>query len=160
MELATAFKGSKQRVNALLGAHAVMAAVTGSLAVLTPHLFEWFMVHHGEAFALRDNADASQKVTHLVTRLYGSLIVGQAVIVYSARQSSDAFMRRALVQAYWLVFTLTSLALLRFQTTPGLNQSAWNWANIALFVSLAVSYGWFALFERISVFESLGKAER
>ena len=156
---AGAFKGTKQRINALLGAHAAMAALTGSLAVALPHLFEWFMVHHGESFALRDNADASQKVTHLVTRLYGALILGQAHIAWSARQSSDAFMRRALVQAYWLVFTLTSLALLRFQTTPGLAQSPWNWANIFLFSTLAVAYGWFAFFERVAVFEALGKAE-
>jgi len=156
---AAAFKGTKSRINSLFAAHAFMALITGSLAFLLPHLFEWFMVHHGEHFALRDNADASQKVTHLVTRLYGSLILGQAWITWNARRISDAYIRRALVQAYWLVFTLTALSLLRFQTTPGLNQSQWNFVNIFLFTGLSVAYGWFAFFERIHVFEALGKAE-
>ena len=90
------------------------------------------MIHHGEKFALRDNSDSSQKVTHLVTRLYGALILGQAWITWNARRITDAHIRRALVQAYWAVITLTALALLRFQTTPGLNQSPWNWANMCV----------------------------
>lgn len=116
-------------------------------------------------------------------------------------------MRRALVRAYWIVFTLTALALLRAQMTPGGNFSPLNWANILLFTLLAVAYacayivvggggvnrgggvqptwvlGWaasssptaparlrppnpprcmyagFSFFERIAVFEALGKAE-
>lgn len=93
-------------------------------------------------------------------RLYGALILGQSVITWHARKISDAQVRRALVQAYWLVFTLTALGLLRAQTTPGGDLSPWNWTNIFFFTGLAVAYGWFAFFERIAVFEALGKSEK
>ena len=66
-------------------------------------------------------------------------------------------MRRALLQAYWVVFTLTSLALLRAQVTAGGNMAASNWFNIVGFVGLALAYGWFAFLEQERAFEGLGK---
>lgn len=68
---------TKRRVDALFMVHAGFCAAAGSLAFLLPHLFEWFAVHHGEQLALRDNTDDAQKVTHLITRLYGALILAQ-----------------------------------------------------------------------------------
>lgn len=59
---------TKRRIDTLFLVHSIMAGITGGLAFVLPHLFEWFMIHHGEKFSLRDNSDASQKVTHLVTR--------------------------------------------------------------------------------------------
>ena len=91
-------KSTKRRIDALFAGHAIMAGVLGTLAVLLPHLFEWMLVHHGEKFSLRDNSDVSQKVTHLVVRLYGALILGQAWIVWHARRISEPAVRRALVQ--------------------------------------------------------------
>lgn len=91
-------KSTKKRIDTLFAGHAVMAAVLGGLAVLLPHLFEWMLIHHGEKFSLRDNSDVSQKVTHLVVRLYGALILGQAWIVWHARRISEPAVRRALVQ--------------------------------------------------------------
>lgn len=66
-------------------------------------------------------------------------------------------MRRALVQAYWATFTLTSLSLLRAQVTPGGNMSPYNWLNIVMFTALALAYSWFAFFEQERAFEGLGK---
>lgn len=59
---------TKKRIDNLFLVHSLMAGVLGTVAFVLPHLFEWFLIHHGEAFSLRDNSDASQKVTHLVTR--------------------------------------------------------------------------------------------
>jgi hypothetical protein len=73
----------------------------------------------------------------------------QAWITHVARQSHDAVMRRGLVQAYWGTFTLTTLALLRAQVTPGGMMSPWNWLNIAAFLSLSVAYAYFAFFEKV-----------
>ena len=72
-------KGTKKRIDSLFFLHSLMAALLGTMGFVLPHLFEYFMVHHGEKFSLRDNSDASQKVTHLVTRLYGGLILGQVI---------------------------------------------------------------------------------
>jgi alkylation response protein AidB-like acyl-CoA dehydrogenase len=69
---------AKKRVDNLFLTHAIMAIVSGLLAFIFPHAFEWFMVHHGEKLAFRDNIGSDeQKVTHLVTRLYGALIISQ-----------------------------------------------------------------------------------
>jgi hypothetical protein len=38
--------------------------------------------------------------------------------------------------------------------------SALNWLNISLFVGLAGGYGYFAVFEKIAVFEGLGGKSR
>jgi len=151
-------KATKRKVDMLLYSHFVFALVAGSLAFIVPHIFEYFMIHHGEKFALRDNGDPAQKVEHLTVRLYGALILAQAVITWSARKSNDAAWRRALVQAYCLCFSLTTLALARAQLTPGGNFNNANWINILMFAGLSVAYGWFAFFEKVTAFEGLGKA--
>ena len=147
---------TKRRVDALLQAHAVLAAVAGAAAFLLPHVFEWFLLPHGEALGRANTGDAS-KIEHLSIRLYGALIAAQAWICWSARRAASAEMWRALVQAYGACFALTAAALLRAQLTPGGGLAAANWLNIAGFAALAAAYGYFALFEKIAVFEGLGK---
>ena len=68
-----------------------------STTAQTPHVFEWFMVHHGEKLTLRGNGDDESKVTHLVIRIYGALILAQAWMTWSARKC-DAQIRRAMIQ--------------------------------------------------------------
>lgn len=80
--------------------------------------------------------------------------------MWNARRVSDAHVRRALVQAYFAVFALSTLALLRAVLTEGGGLSAWNWLNILLMAALTTFYGWFALYERIAVFEGLDKVAR
>jgi hypothetical protein len=70
---------TKNRVDILFICHSICALISGSLAFIFPHLFEFFMIHHGETLTLRDN-DPADKVTHLVIRLYGALIIGQVHI--------------------------------------------------------------------------------
>ena len=67
---------AKKRVDALFVAHSVVALVCGVVAVALPHVFEWFLIHHGETLKLVDR-DADQKVTHLIIRMYGALILAQ-----------------------------------------------------------------------------------
>lgn len=111
---------AKRRMDRLFVTHAVVAGVAGVMAFVFPHLFEWFMIHHGEQLALRDNGgNDDQKVTHMVTRMYGSLIVAQAWITWRVRTISDADTRRTLVQANAATFALTTLTLLRAQLTEG-----------------------------------------
>ena len=112
----------KRKIDALFLAHAIFAVAAGSVAfvvsdsttrpssfsldtvrtldsatVQTPHVFEWFMVHHGEKLTLRGNGDDESKVTHLVIRIYGALILAQAWMTWSARKC-DAQIRRAMIQ--------------------------------------------------------------
>ena len=152
--------GDKLAVDRLFAVHTVFAAVAGALAVVVPHVWEFFFLHHAgetlQLFASTRNDD--QKVTHLVIRLFGGLIVAQAFSVWAARSVADAPMRRALVRAYFVAFALMTLSLLRAQTTTGGGFNALNWLNIAGFGALAALYGWFAFVRPIAVFEGLGKA--
>eukprot|EP00930_Biecheleria_cincta_P039071 TRINITY_DN26875_c0_g1_i1.p1 TRINITY_DN26875_c0_g1~~TRINITY_DN26875_c0_g1_i1.p1 ORF type:complete len:163 (+),score=21.39 TRINITY_DN26875_c0_g1_i1:19-507(+) len=147
----------KQRLNLLLTAHAAVAAVCGVGAFLLPHLFCFFLGEewHG---SWRWNPDDGQvKITHVIIRIYGALIVGQAIIVWQVKQTDDGALRRGVVKAYFVVFTLTFLALLRAHLTD----STWhviNWLNILLFGALAAFYGWFSWVNPPPVFEGLGKA--
>jgi hypothetical protein len=147
-------RSQRRRLDALLAAHAVVAAVVGAAAVLAPNVWEWFVLHHaGEALAVRSTANDDQKVTHLVIRMYGALIAAQAYIVASARAHPHAESRRALVRAYTAAFAVTTLALLRAQLT-GAGLSGAAWLVIALFAALTGGYGWFAFVEPIAVFKS------
>lgn len=154
---------TKRRVDTLLQVHAAVAAASGAAAFLLPHVFEYFLIPHGESLSVsgggssRGNTGDASKIEHLSIRLYGALIAAQAWICWSARRAASAEMRRALVQAYAACFALTAAALLRAQLTPGGGLAAANWLNIAGFAALAAAYGYFALFERIAVFEGLGK---
>ncbi|CAE8713460.1 unnamed protein product, partial [Polarella glacialis] len=150
--------GQKTRLNYLLLAHTVVAATFGTVAFLLPHLFGFFLGEewHG---SWRFNPEEGQvKITHVVIRIYGALIVGQSLIVWEVRKTDDGVVRRAIVRAYFVVFTLTTLALLRAQLTD----STWhvaNLLNLLLFGALAGFYGWFYWFNPPPVFEGLGKGE-
>ncbi|CAE8626670.1 unnamed protein product [Polarella glacialis] len=79
-------------------------------------------------------------------------------MVWEVRKTDDGVVRRAIVRAYFVVFTLTTLALLRAQLTD----STWhvaNLLNLLLFGALAGFYGWFYWFNPPPVFEGLGKGE-
>ena len=158
-------RASKRAVDTLFLAHAVFALAFGLTAFLVPHVWEWFMAHHaGETLRVfRSGANTlndDQKVTHLVIRLYGALVLGQAHIVYSARAITEPLVRRALVQAYAVVFGLMTAALLRASLTEGGSFSpAFAVANISAFATLTAVYAYFAVLQPIAVFEGLGKAE-
>jgi hypothetical protein len=89
--------------------------------------------------------------------LLSPISIPQFWIVWSARRIEDAYARRALVQAYFIVFLLTTLALLRAQLTPGGHFNMFNWVNIGMFGFLSVYYAYFVFVEKISVFEGLDK---
>jgi hypothetical protein len=78
---------TKARIDRLFVAHTGVATIAGLMALLLPHVWEWFMISHGETLSLRDNASGEQKVTHLVIRLYGALILGQVRAEACARAS-------------------------------------------------------------------------
>lgn len=151
-------RSTKDRIDKLFYIHAICATAIGALAYVLPHLFEFFVLPHGEAFAIRANQDSASKLEHTTIRLYGALIVAQGWITWHARKTQDAPFRRALVQAYFGCFVLTTLALLRAQLTEGSIFSSLNWLNIGLFAFLSSAYGWFSLVEKIKAFEGLAKA--
>lgn len=144
-------------VDTLFTAHACASAAAGVIAFLVPHFFEFFLVPHGEKLALRNNAVPGDRVEHLLVRMYGALVVGQAYIAWAARMNPDAQFRRSLVHAFAGVFSLTFLALLRAQLAPNGPLSPWNWLNILLFASLAGGYGYYSFIEPIRTFEGIGK---
>jgi hypothetical protein len=119
------------------------------LAVVLPHVFESFMVAHSDSEGWHPGG--SEKIVHLVIRLYGCLILGQGFIVWAARSMGDGDMRKALVSAYALIFGLTFLSLLRAQVTGGM--LAVNWLNVGLFGRLCAFYSWFVFVQPPVVYE-------
>ncbi|CAM9848316.1 unnamed protein product [Heterosigma akashiwo] len=94
----------------------------------------------------------------VIIRCYGCLIFVQGWITWNARKVSDGKIRKTFVEAYFVAFLLTFIALLRGQLTEGTVFHFFNWLNILGFLGLTVLYGYFIFFEKISVFEGLDKA--
>lgn len=136
---------AQSRLDMLFAGHIAVAAMAGPLAILLPRAYLWFL--HEE----NPINDAGLEVSDIVIRLYGSLICGQGILVHAARKSTDANTRRSFVQAYTVVFALTTASLLWAQFTG--HFSSLNWLNILMFGSLLVGYGYFGVFERISTFQ-------
>eukprot|EP00927_Polykrikos_kofoidii_P079644 TRINITY_DN7643_c0_g1_i1.p1 TRINITY_DN7643_c0_g1~~TRINITY_DN7643_c0_g1_i1.p1 ORF type:complete len:184 (+),score=30.53 TRINITY_DN7643_c0_g1_i1:63-554(+) len=145
----------KRRLDTLLTFHACSAAAIGGLAIIFPHMFGIFFGEEAHGSLVRWNPDDGQtKITHVVIRIYGALICGQSIIVWHVRKCSDGELRRALVFAYFVVFSLTSLVLVRSQFTDD-HWHTVNWVNISFFVALALFYGWFCFFNPPPTFEGL-----
>jgi len=143
----------KLRLDTLFLIHSIVAWLSGGLAFALPHVFEAFMVAHEDTEGWHPGG--SEKIVHLVIRLYGAIILAQGFITWTARQVSDGSMRKGLVQAYAVMFGLTFAALLRAQATGGMLPL--NWLNVALFGALCAFYSWFVFVQPPSVFELPGR---
>jgi hypothetical protein len=146
-------------LDSLFLCHALCAASCGALAFVFPHVFGFFLGEEWhDGFRYNPTDDPEVKVAHVCIRLYGALILGQAPIVWHIRKTESASVRRGVVQAYTLVFTLTTLALVRAILTD----DHWHllaWLNVVLFGGLAAAYGFFSFILPEPVFQGLGKSE-
>jgi len=156
-EVAAPHAVKSQRLDHLLVAHAVLAAACGGAALLAPQFFGVFFTGDlGGAFMRWSPDEQHMRLMHMVVRLYGALILGQAPIAWVVRSSTDAGVRRGVAQAYFFVFVATALVLVKAL----LMEDFWRpsgWLNVLLFGGLATSYGWFNCFGPPSVFESVAK---
>jgi hypothetical protein len=149
-------KALRRQVDNLFMFTAAFTGIAGLLAVIVPNVFEYICLNHaGESLRLRDNQGDQTKITHLVIRLLGAMLLALAWIVFSIRQSADAFMRRAIVQAYSLCFIVSSLAMIRAIFTKGGNLSALNYLTTLVYVALASLYGFLASGNKIQVSRAL-----
>ena len=102
-------------------------ALSGAVAYLLPHVFGCFLVPHGEKLSLRDNSVRSDMEPHLILRLYGTAQLAFAYVSWSARALKDPEARRSLIRAFFLMYALCALAMLRAQLAHDSILSAWNW---------------------------------
>ena len=127
--------------------------------------------------ALTWECACAAQVAHVIVRLFGALVLGQSWLVWHARKITDGEIRRAFVQvcasraraclsagvtppplqAYFGVFTASTVALLRSHLTDPYWHPVRNPVCILCFGFLAVFYGWFALLQKPVVFEGLPK---
>ena len=80
--------------------------------------------------------------------MFGALVLGQAWLVWHARKINEGEIRRAFVQAYFGVFSTSTLALLRSHLTDPYWHPVRNPVAIATFGFLATFYGWFAFVQK------------
>mmetsp|Transcript_56267 Transcript_56267/g.127931 ORF Transcript_56267/g.127931 Transcript_56267/m.127931 type:complete len:169 (-) Transcript_56267:296-802(-) len=149
-------KAHKCLLDKLFLVHAFFAFLVGILAVLVPHLFGIFLGEglHGSFF--RWNPDDEQvRLTHVVIRMYGALVFGQGIMCYTMQWVSDGVVRRSVVVAYFVVFLLTEIVLLRSMLTDTHWHSV-NALNVGLFFFLTCFYGWVGFAQPPPGFEGLG----
>mmetsp|Transcript_12154 Transcript_12154/g.15744 ORF Transcript_12154/g.15744 Transcript_12154/m.15744 type:complete len:158 (+) Transcript_12154:49-522(+) len=146
----------KKKLDQLFVFHSVVAVFIGAFAILFPNLFYYFF-HSDGIVHPRHEAGCTHMVS-VIIRAYGCLIFIQGWIVWNARKVDDGRIRKTFVQAYFVCFVLTFMSLLRAQLTEDTLFNFFNWLNIVMFLFLAILYGYFIFFEKISVFEGLDKS--
>ena len=128
--------------------------VVGLLAVLVPEILVWLLHHSAEGFHKRHEGGAA-RIAFVIMRVFGCFVLAQAYILHVVRSLADGVIRRACVQAYFAAFSLTTLALARAQLTEDNPVRLSNWLVILIFAALSAGYGWFAVFERVHVYEGM-----
>jgi len=133
----------EERLELLFSLHAFIALVFGTTSIVYPRIYYFFFVPDWSVYSI----DVSwSPVFSVITRCYGSLILGQSWITFSARKNSNLKIKKALVQAYFIIFLLTFVSLLTAQLKE--NFHFLNWLNVLCFFCLCTFYGYFAVVDR------------
>ena len=147
---------AKARVNQLFMLHACILLGLGLLSSLYPEVLVFLLHHSKDGFHSRHEGGAV-RIAFVVMRVFGCFLLAQSYLLYIVKDITDGKVRKAVVQSYFAAFALTTVALARAQLTEDTPARLSNWLVITLFGGLTLAYGWFALVERVVVFEGLAK---
>ena len=87
-----------------------------------------------------------------IIRLYGTLILSQAWLVWKTRDVTNPHVRKTFVESYFVCFTI-STCVLGYRQVFSSDWNGLNWLTTTLFGTLAAIYGWFLLTKPAPEFE-------
>lgn len=139
----------RQRLDTLFAVHAFCSLVIGIVGYVFPksaHIF--FSTESEREFG----------VARAILRLYCSLIAAQGIMIWRARKINDGEIKRAFVQAYFLCFLFSTLALINEHTNNEgiVSGKLFGILKIIVMIALTAGYGWFTFFQPPVVFTGLG----
>ena len=119
-------------LNSLLAIHAAFEVFFGLGTLLVPALIVQPMAAPGTSFG---------EPLPMVLRLYGALALSMGLILWAARQSKDAGLRRWVVLAQFIHNALGLMVMLPLVLNGTLPAAAW--LNIIVWIVLTLAYSYF-----------------
>mmetsp|Transcript_24835 Transcript_24835/g.50867 ORF Transcript_24835/g.50867 Transcript_24835/m.50867 type:complete len:155 (+) Transcript_24835:103-567(+) len=138
----------RQRLDTLFMVHSMISVVVGTIGFLFPSSM-------GLVF-LTEN-DREFFVARAILRPTCALVLAQGMIIHRSRKIHDGQIKRAFVQAYFVCFFLSTVALIyEHASNSGVVSGKFmGTMKILGMISLTVGYGWFTFFQPPSVFQGL-----
>mmetsp|Transcript_6154 Transcript_6154/g.8805 ORF Transcript_6154/g.8805 Transcript_6154/m.8805 type:complete len:179 (+) Transcript_6154:91-627(+) len=138
----------KQRLNSLFAIHAICSLIIGSIGFLMPGLATLF-------FSTENDRELG--VARAISRLYCALILAQGIMIWTARRINEGEIKRAFVQAYFICFLLSTIALFIEHTNNQgvVSGKLMGILKILAMICLTLGYGWFTFFQPPAVFMGL-----
>eukprot|EP00536_Pseudo-nitzschia_multiseries_P012278 jgi/Psemu1/308970/fgenesh1_kg.461_\ len=102
-------------------------------------------------------SDREYSVARAILRPTCALILAQGLIIHRSRKINDGQIKRAFVQAYFICFFMSTLALIyEHVSNSGVVSGKFiGVMKIMFMIFLTVGYGWFTFFQPPSVFQGL-----
>lgn len=143
------FVSPRQRLDTLFAVHAFCSLLIGVLGYVFPKAANIFF---------STESDREFGVARVILRLYCSLIAAQGIMIWRARKINDGEIKRAFVQAYFLCFLFSTIALVNEHTKNQgiLTAKFFGIMKIVVMIALTICYGWFTFFQPPVVFCGLG----
>lgn len=135
----------KHRLNTLFAIHAICSVCMGLVGYLCPHAASFFFLVE---------STRERHVAQVIIKLFCCLIAAQGIMIWKARAINDGEIKRAFVQAYFLCFLFSTLALINehMQNRGVVSGRFFGVMKIFSFLFLTMSYGWFTFFQPPVVF--------
>jgi len=125
-----AFEGEQMKLSVLLAVNAAIAAAFGLGFVLVP------------AEVVATYGVALPAGSAVVARLFGAMLVGQAVLSWQARAAGPSEALRAIVLGFFVAETLGFVLAVHAVVTGAVN--VLGWSTVAIYAFLAAGFGVFA----------------
>jgi hypothetical protein len=138
----------RQRLDTLFMVHSVFSVVIGTIGFFFPSTM-------GLIFLTENNREFL--VARAILRPTCALILAQGIIIHRSRKILDGQIKRAFVQAYFVCFLMTTLALIYEHASNSgvLSGKFMGTMEILGCIFLTVGYAWFTFFQPPSVFQGL-----
>ena len=138
----------RKRLDTLFLVHSSVSMLVGMIGFLFPSTT-------GLIF-LTEN-DREFRVARAILRPTCALVFAQGLIIHRSRRINDGQIKRAFVQAYFVCFFMSTLALIyEHSSNSGVVSGKFvGVMEIVFMIFLTVGYGWFTFFQPPSVFQGL-----
>jgi len=124
------------KLKTLMIINAIVAIVFGVTFVILP----------AQAYSLYDITADEQLI--LMGRLFGAALIGFALLTWMARNATDSDARRAIVFALFIADGIGFVGALIGQLSNAVN--ALGWSTVAIYLLLALGFGYFQFFKAAS----------
>ena len=138
----------RQRLNTLFMIHSLVSAVVGTIGFLFPQSM---------VFVFLTETEREFNVARAILRPTCALVLAQGLVIHQSRHILDGAIKRAFVRAYFVCFSLITLALMNeHRANSGVVSGKFvGTMQVVFMVALTAGYGWVTFFQPPSVFQGL-----